>query len=244
MSDLPIHVLFVDDDADLCQLIGKFFRLHGCEFTALHSAVDLTRTIDRIRPTIVVLDLMMPKVDGLAALNRLRAEGTTTPVIMLTARAEDVDRIIGLELGADDYLGKPFMPKELLARIHAVLRHHRHVPRNPAQAARPRNAFGSFELASTGRTLLRDGQPVKIGAREYKLLEILVSRPMEPLSREDIVRLLDGPDSTASERSLYVEILRLRRVVEEDPAQPRFIQTIRGVGYVFVPEQTNDETPI
>ncbi|WP_322045216.1 response regulator [Paraburkholderia sp. J67] len=246
MPPAPIHVLLVDDDADLCNLLGKFFRLHGCEFTAVHSAADLCRTIARLRPSIVVLDLMLPKVDGLTALNRLRAHDKVTPVVMLTARAEDVDRIVGLELGADDYLGKPFIPKELLARINAVLRHHRQQPRQPAQTG-PQHRFGRFELVSSTRTLLKDGQPVKIPSREFMLLEILATRPMESLSREEIVRLLDGPDSVANERSLYVEVLRLRRIVEDNPARPRFIQTLRGVGYVFVPEQAdqaNDEAPL
>ncbi|WP_321888809.1 response regulator [Paraburkholderia bannensis] len=243
MLPTSTHILLVDDDIELCQLLGKFFRLRGCEFTAVHSAVDLCRTVVRVSPTIIVLDLMLPKVDGLTALNQLRAQDKATPVIMLTARAEDVDRIIGLELGADDYLGKPFIANELLARINAVLRHHRQQPRVAAQSGQLRR-FGRFELVPETRTLLRDGQPVKIPLREFMLLEILASRPMEPLSREEIVRLLDGPDTAANERSLYVEVLRLRRIVEDDPARPRFIQTLRGTGYVFVPERPDDEASV
>ncbi|WP_321816685.1 MULTISPECIES: response regulator [unclassified Paraburkholderia] len=243
MLPTPIHILLVDDDIELCQLLGKFFRLRAAEFTAVHSAVDLCRTVARISPTIIVLDLMLPKVDGLTALNHLRALDKITPVIMLTARADDVDRIVGLELGADDYLGKPFVANELLARINAVLRHHRQQPRIVAQSG-PLRRFGRFELVQATRTLLRDGQPVKIAVREFMLLEILVSRPMESLSREEIVHLLDGPDTVANERSLYVEILRLRRIVEADPARPRFIQTLRGTGYVFVPERSDDEASV
>ena len=128
MFDTPIQVLLVDDDADLRDLLRTFFQQRGIEISVLHDANQLARRLERERPSIIVLDLMMPGVDGLSALRQLRSSGDTIPVIMLTARADGVDRVIGLELGADDYLGKPFMPQELLARIHAVLRRHEQPP--------------------------------------------------------------------------------------------------------------------
>jgi DNA-binding response OmpR family regulator len=242
MSDTPIQVLLVDDDADLRDLLRTFFQQRGIEMSVLHDANNLARRLERERPSIIVLDLMMPGVDGLSALRQLRANGDTIPVIMLTARADGVDRVIGLELGADDYLGKPFMPQELLARIHAVLR--RHTP--PATVSTPpekREAlrFGRFRLEFATRTLFRDDEPLKLTGSEYALLEVLAQHPMETLSRAKLVDLLHGPHSDVTERGIDVPVWRLRRLLEDDPANPRRIQTIRGTGYMFVPGGGDDE---
>lgn len=192
MSDTPIQVLLVDDDADLRGLLRTFFQQRGIEFSVLHDATHLERRLERERPSIVVLDLMMPGVDGLTALRQLRASGDTIPVIMLTARAEGVDRVIGLELGADDYLGKPFMPQELLARIHAVLR--RHVSQSDTRAPEQREPvrFGRFRIDFATRTLFRDDEPMKLTGGEYALLEVLAQHPMETLSRVKLLDLLHG----------------------------------------------------
>lgn len=235
MSDTSIQVLLVDDDADLRDLLRTFFQRRGIGFSVLHDANHLERRLARERPSIVVLDLMMPGIDGLSALRRLREVGDAIPVIMLTARAEDVDRVVGLELGADDYLGKPFMPQELLARIRAILRRHTSPSDTRAPGSREPVCFGRFRIDFVTRTLYRDGEPLKLTDAEYGLLEIFALRPMETLSRAKLVDLLYGPDAEMTERGISVPIWRLRRLIEDDPSWPRLIQTVRGNGYMFVP---------
>jgi two-component system phosphate regulon response regulator OmpR len=242
MSDTPLQVLLVDDDADLRDLLRTFFQQRGVDMSVLHDANHLARRLERERPSIIVLDLMMPGIDGLSALRQLRASGDTIPVIMLTARADGVDCVIGLELGADDYLGKPFTPQELLARIHAVLRRHAQPAAAPAPAEK-RDAlrFGRFRLDFASRTLFRDEEPLKLTGSEYALLEVLAQHPMETLSRSRLVDLLHGPYSEVTERGIDVPVWRLRRLLEDDPVNPRRIQTIRGTGYMFVPGGSDDE---
>ncbi len=245
MSDTPIQVLLVDDDAALRDLLRTFFQQRGIEVSVLHDATTLERRLERERPSVIVLDLMMPGVDGLTVLKQLRASGDTIPVIMLTARADGVDRVIGLELGADDYLGKPFMPQELLARIHAVLR--RHAPAGLARPAAERREplrFGPFRLDFTTRTLYRDTEPLKLTGGEYALLEVFATHPMETLSRARLLDMLHGPYSNLTERGIDVPVWRLRRLLEDDPARPRYVQTMRGIGYMFVPGGDADETPL
>ena len=243
MSDTPIQVLLVDDDADLRDLLRTFFQQRGIEFSVLHDANQLMRRLERERPSIVVLDLMMPGIDGLTALRQLRTSGNTIPVIMLPARADGVDRVIGLELGADDYLGKPFMPQELLARIHAVLRRHAQAPLAIQVERREAFRFGCFRLDFATRTLYRDDEPLKLTGSEYALLEVFALHPMEALSRTKLVDLLHGPYAEVTERGIDVPVWRLRRLLEDDPANPRRIQTLRGIGYMFVPGNSDDEKP-
>jgi two-component system phosphate regulon response regulator OmpR len=243
MSDTPIQVLLVDDDADLRDLLRTFFQQRGIEFSVLHDANQLMRRLERERPSIVVLDLMMPGIDGLTALRQLRTSGNTIPVIMLTARADGVDRVIGLELGADDYLGKPFMPQELLARIHAVLRRHAQAPLAIQVERREAFRFGCFRLDFATRTLYRDDEPLKLTGSEYALLEVFALHPMEALSRTKLVDLLHGPYAEVTERGIDVPVWRLRRLLEDDPSNPRRIQTLRGIGYMFVPGNSDDEKP-
>jgi DNA-binding response OmpR family regulator len=243
MSDTPIQVLLVDDDSDLRDLLRTFFQQRGIEISVLHDANQLARRLERERPSIIVLDLMMPGVDGLSTLRQLRMSGDMIPVIMLTARAEGVDRVIGLELGADDYLGKPFMPQELLARIHAVLRRHAQPAAPVAAPVEKRESlrFGSFRLDFASRTLFRKDEPLKLTGSEYALLEVLAQHPMQTLSRSKLVDLLHGPHSEVTERGIDVPVWRLRRLLEDDPANPRRIQTVRGIGYMFVPGSSDDE---
>ncbi|MDE1179843.1 response regulator [Paraburkholderia sp.] len=243
MSDTPIQVLLVDDDEALRDLLRTFFQQRGVEISVLHDATHLARRLERERPSIIVLDLMMPGVDGLTALRQLRSSGDTIPVIMLTARADGVDRVIGLELGADDYLGKPFMPQELLARIHAVLRRHAALPAAVPAEKRDAIRFGRFRLDFATRTLFRDEEPLKLKGSEYALLEVLATHPMETLSRAKLVDLLHGPGADVTERGIDVPVWRLRRLLEDDPANPRRIQTMRGVGYMFVPGDSDEEEP-
>jgi two-component system phosphate regulon response regulator OmpR len=197
----------------------------------------MDRALARELYDLIVLDLMMPGEDGLAACRRLRGGGNAIPIVMLTAKGDDVDRIVGLEMGADDYLPKPFNPRELVARIHAVLR------RRPP-AAPPGAPSSEAETASFGRILLnlatrsmqRDGQDVPLTTGEFALLKTLVQHPRQPLSRDKLMELARGREYEVFDRSIDVQISRLRKLVEEDPGQPRFIQTVWGFGYVFVPD--------
>ena len=239
----PLRVLLVDDDEALRALLQHFFESRQIPLTTLPNAMHLAQEVARQQPTLIVLDLMMPGIDGLSALRQLRAGGDTTPVIMLTARDAQVDRVIGLESGADDYVGKPFMPQELLARINAVMRRHWQIPPALATAPAPHTAtvrFGRFELDDKTRTLARDGVPVKLSNSEFMLLSALARHPMEVLSRNKLLALWHGGYAGVSERGLDVPIWRLRAVIEEDPTHPRIIRTIRGEGYMFVPVESAD----
>jgi two-component system phosphate regulon response regulator OmpR len=184
-----------------------------------------------------VLDLMMPGEDGLSVLRRLRGGNDRTPIVMLTAKGEDVDRIIGLEMGADDYLPKPFNPRELLARINAVLRRRaaEEIPAAPAGDAEP-VAFGEFVLDLSTRSLTRAGEPVTLTSGEFAVLKAFARHPRVPLSREKLMEMARGREYEAFDRSLDVQISRLRKLIEPDPAKPRYIQTVWGLGYVFIPE--------
>jgi two-component system, OmpR family, phosphate regulon response regulator OmpR len=241
MSDLALHVLLVDDDAVVRDLLQTFFQQQGIGISVLHDASALARWLEQERPSIIVLDVMMPGVDGLTALKRLRAGGDQIPVIMLTARTEGADRIIGLELGADDYLGKPFMPQELLARIRAVLRRHSVPPSALDAEKRMPCRFGRFEFDFTTRTLFSDGKPVKLTGSEYAMLEVFASHPMQTLSRARLVALLNGSQMRLTERGIDVPVWRLRRLLEDDPSNPRRLRTMRGVGYMFVPDASDVE---
>ena len=236
MSNSETRILLVDDDAALRDLLQVFFDDRGLSVTFREDARDLNQVVMRERPSIIVLDLMMPGIDGLTALTLLRADNDDTPVIMLTARADDIDRVVGLEMGADDYLGKPFMPRELLARINAVLRR-QGVSRSPSpttQRSVPVR-FGRFELDNDRRTLTRDGEPQRLTNSELRLLNVLARHPMETLSRSRLLTLWYGTHADVTERGIDVPIWRLRQLIEEDPSQPRIIQTMRGIGYMFVP---------
>ena len=179
---------------------------------------------------------MLPGEDGLSIIRRLRAANDRTPIIMLTAKGDDVDRIIGLEMGADDYMQKPFNPRELVARVHAVLR--RQIPNDtPGGAMHDIGAvsFGPFVFDLGTRTLSRDGVRLNLTTGEFSVLKVLVRHPRIPLSREKLMLLARGREYGAFDRSLDVQISRLRKLIEPDPQNPRFIQTVWGVGYVFVP---------
>ncbi|CCD35324.1 Two-component system response regulator OmpR [Candidatus Paraburkholderia kirkii UZHbot1] len=232
---MTTQILVVDDDAELRDLLRDYLVRQGIEVSVLHDAGGLERRIERERPDLIVLDLMVPGVDGLTALKQLRASGDDIPVIMLTARADDVDRIVGLELGADDYLGKPFNPRELLARVQAVLRRRRTIPSATPEQREP-YSFGRFRLDFQSRTLQQDDRPLTLSGSEFALLKIFVNNPMRTLTRERLLELLHGPEYDGTDRGIDVQVWRLRRILETDPSAPRFIQTVRGRGYVFVPD--------
>ena len=223
-------LVVVDDDAKLRDLLNQF------EVTLAADSASLNRLMQRESFDLIILDQMLPGEDGLSIIRRLRAANDRTPIIMLTAKGDDVDRIIGLEMGADDYMQKPFNPRELVARVHAVLR--RQIPNDtPGGAMHDIGAvsFGPFVFDLGTRTLSRDGVRLNLTTGEFSVLKVLVRHPRIPLSREKLMLLARGREYGAFDRSLDVQISRLRKLIEPDPQNPRFIQTVWGVGYVFVP---------
>ena len=229
-------ILLVDDDPELRQLLATYLGRNGFDTLLLPDTRQLDAYLERFAPHLVVLDLMLPGEDGLAACRRLRARGETLPIIMLTARDETVDRVIGLEMGADDYVGKPFDPRELVARIEAVLR------RGAKTAAAPDPvggavSFGDWCLDRATRQLSRGGESVALTSGEFALLNALVANANRPMKRERLLELTRGEDSESFDRAIDVQMHRLRRLIEADPSHPRYLQTVWGVGYVFVPDE-------
>jgi len=241
MSALPIQglamkkILLVDDDPELRQLLATYLGRHGFDTLLLADTRQLDAFIERYQPHLVVLDLMLPGEDGLAACRRLRARGETLPIIMLTARDEPVDRVIGLEMGADDYVGKPFDPRELVARIEAVLRRGTQPPGSP-DAKGGVFIFGECCFDRGTRQLSRAGELVALTSGEFALLNTLITNANRPMKRERLLELTRGDESESFDRAIDVQIHRLRRLLEADPAHPRYLQTVWGVGYVFVPD--------
>jgi two-component system phosphate regulon response regulator OmpR len=237
VTDRRARILVVDDDARLRDLLQRYLGEQGFDVRVAADGTAMGRLLARNAVDLIVLDLMLPGEDGLALCRRLRGTGESVPIIMLTARGDEVDRIVGLEMGADDYLPKPFNPRELVARINAVLR--RRLPTGPPGAPSAEAAtvvFGPFTLDLATRTLTREGALVALTSGEFALLRALVAHPGKPLPRDRLMELSRGRELEAFERSIDVQVSRLRRIVEHDPAKPRYIQTVWGFGYVFVPD--------
>jgi len=237
MSEQKTKVLVVDDDVRLRDLLNRYLGEQGYSVRAVSNATEMNRQLARERYDLMILDLMLPGEDGLSICRRLRGSNEDMPIIMLTAKGDDVDRIVGLEVGADDYLPKPFNPRELVARIQAVLR--RRPP--PAPPGAPSTdtqivEFGDFRLNLGTRSLTRNGEDVTLTTGEFALLKVLVQHPRVPLSRDKLMELARGREFGAFDRSIDVQISRLRKIVEQDPSHPKHIQTVWGFGYVFVPE--------
>lgn len=237
MVERTPKILIVDDDPRLRDLLRRYLGENGFNVLVSENGEAMKRLWVREHFDVLILDLMMPGEDGLAILKRLRAEKDMTPVIMLTARGEDVDRILGLELGADDYLGKPFYPRELLARIHAVLRRR---PRQDAPGAPSMEnevvKFGDFELDLGTRVLKKNGEIVPLTTGEFAVLKAFARHPRQPLSRDKLMEMARGREYEAFDRSLDVQVSRLRKLLEPDPSKPRYLQTVWGLGYVFIPD--------
>ncbi len=232
-------ILVLDDDARIRDLLRRYLSQEGFEVALAEDGKALNRILLRDAVDLIVLDLMMPGEDGLSVCRRLRAAKDKTPIIMLTAKGEAVDRIVGLEVGADDYLVKPFNPRELLARIHAVLRR-RPVAEVPGAPSSEQEVvhFGPFAFDLGLRSLQKDGQELPLTTGEFAMLKTLVRHPRQPLSRERLAQLARGREFEPFDRSLDVQISRLRKLIEADVSAPRYIQTVWGVGYVFVPDGT------
>jgi two-component system, OmpR family, response regulator len=231
MSDRP-HLVIVDDDREIRTLLSQYLDKHEFRTTAVADGREMRRVMERSRVDLVVLDLMLPGEDGLSICRELRTR-SQVPIIMLTAKGEDVDRIVGLELGADDYLPKPFNPRELLGRIKAVLRRAAHAPRDPSPDSVRSFAFNGWKLDTTTRTLTdTDGKEVALSGAEYRLLAVLLSSGNRVLSRAQLTELLRGREADPFDRSIDVRVSRLRQILRDDARAPQIIKTIYGEGYV------------
>ena len=233
---LPQRILVVDDDLRLRDLLGQYLTEQGYSVDLAADAAEMDKRLARNHYALMVLDLMLPGEDGLAICRRLRGNGQAIPIIMLTAKGDEIDRILGLEMGADDYLPKPFNPRELLARINAVLRRNVALPPGAPDAEQGTAEFGPFRLDLATRQLTKHGAAINLTSGEFALLKILVGHARQPLSRDKLMELARGREHEAYDRSIDVQISRLRKLLEQDPSQPRLIQTVWGFGYVFVPD--------
>ena len=231
----PPHILVVEDDREVSTLVARFLRTNGMRVSVANGSRAMDKVLEESRIDLVVLDLMLPDEDGLSICRRLRSS-SGVPIIMLTAKAEDVDRIIGLEMGADDYLTKPFNPRELLARIRSVLRRS---SGNSVEAATTGNVltFDGWRLDRHARQLNNaDGARVALTGAEFDLLLVFCERPRRVLRRDQLIDLTQGRVSNPFERSIDILVSRLRQKMEKDPKEPVLFQTIRSGGYMFSPE--------
>jgi len=245
MNEKP-KILVVDDDQRLRELLNRYLTEQGFAVKPVENAAAMDKALAREFYDLLVLDLMLPGEDGLSICRRLRGVNIANnanndlAIIMLTAKGDDIDRIVGLEMGADDYLPKPFNPRELVARIHAVLRRRSAAPPPGAPATSEEIVtFGDVSLNLATRELNRGAeinQLAQLTTGEFSVLKVLVQHPRQPLSRDKLMELARGREYDVFDRSIDVQISRLRKLVEEDPAKPRYIQTVWGFGYVFVPD--------
>ncbi len=228
-------ILMVDDDLRMRELLQRYLTEQGFEIKTVSNSKEMDSALESESFDLLVLDLMMPGEDGLAVCRRLRSQNVITPIIMLTARGDEVDRIIGLEMGADDYLPKPFNPRELLARINAVLRRHEHSPQANV-SSKETFSFGEFTFDAANRSLTKGGENITITSGEFALLKVFTEHPRQPLSRDRLMQLARGRELDVFDRSIDVQVSRLRRLIEPNPAQPKFLKTMWGFGYVFIPD--------
>lgn len=235
MSDLPeAHLLIVDDDERIRGLLQKFLIRHGFWVTAARDAEHARRILAGLEFDLIVMDVMMPGEDGISLTRGLRSNNVGTPILLLTAKGETEDRIAGLEAGADDYLSKPFEPKELLLRINAILRR---VPVDDAVNEGPKVLhLGPVRYNIERGEMWRGEDLVRLTATESALMKIFSSHVNEPVSRAKLVEDLGRDTGQAQERAVDVQITRLRRKIEQDPKQPRYMQTVRGAGYMLAPD--------
>jgi two-component system OmpR family response regulator len=223
------HIFVVDDEAAAREMVGDYLKMHGFEVTLCDGGGELRDALKRGKPDLVVLDLNMPQEDGLSLIRHLRHEGHL-PIIMLTATASPIDRIVGLELGADDYLAKPFSIRELVARINAVLRRKKRYEKEVEVYV-----FGDVEVDFTARTIARDGEQLELSPRAFDLLAYFVRHPNEVVDRKQILNKVWGYDYYGTARTIDNFVTKLRQALEPDAANPRHFVTARGIGYKFVP---------
>jgi two-component system, OmpR family, response regulator len=233
MAATQDHILVVDDDAETRGLLQQYLQKQGYRVTSAGDGKALRGALLTARPDLIVLDLMLPGEDGLQLCRDLRAR-SNLPVIMLTARGEETDRIVGLEMGADDYLAKPFNPRELLARIKSVLRRARSLPENLEPDAVSSFAFAGWTLDVATRNLTApDAVVVPLSGTEFKLLRAFLAAPNRVLSRDQLIELMISRDAGPFDRAIDVQVSRLRQRLRDDAREPRIIKTVRGEGYVL-----------
>jgi two-component system OmpR family response regulator len=231
--DAPDHILIVDDDVEIRSLLSQYLVKNGLRATAAADGRGMWQALDAGRVDLIVLDLMLPGDDGLTLCRNLRAK-SDIPVIMLTARGEETDRIVGLEMGADDYLAKPFSARELLARIKAILRRARSLPENLQPDSARRIRFADWVLDTAQRQIISAANvATPLSGAEYRLLRIFLSHPNRVLNRDQLVDLTQGKEADPLDRSIDVQVSRLRNRLGDDPREPRLIKTVRGEGYVL-----------
>jgi DNA-binding response OmpR family regulator len=233
---LATNVLIIDDDEALATMLGEYLEARGLEIARRATASEGLAALEDGDFDVVILDVMLPDLDGFEVLRRIR-ERSAVPVLMLTARGEETDRIVGLEIGADDYLPKPFSPRELLARLRAVLRRSR--PPQPA-GQRPLR-FGRLEIDRDARAVLLEGEPCTLTGHQFELLCLLAENAGRVLSRDQLMQGLRGHAVEAFDRSIDTHVSRIRAAIEDDPRRPRRLLTVRGAGYVFARSQDEDE---
>lgn len=227
------RILIVDDDVDLLEMLKTYLENQGFAVRAVSDGASMRSAIAELTPDLIIMDLMLPGEDGLTLTRYLKSQ-LQTPILMLSARGEEMDRVIGLEVGADDYMAKPFGPRELLARIRALLR------RQPSLTQHTESstliAFGPFRLQPASRSLWKENTPIELTSAEFDLLEALAKRPLRVLSRDVLMDLLKGYERDPFDRSIDNRVTRLRKKIETDPAHPSYIKTVRGEGYLFNPQ--------
>lgn len=236
MSDAEIKpetILIVDDDKPLCDLLTRYLTDNGYTALIAHDGTEMFHQLKSSTPELIILDLMLPGDDGLTLAKKLRGT-SNTPIIILSARGDEVDRIVGLEIGADDYLSKPFNPRELLARIRSVLRRSHNNPLDPSTEIQSTH-FGNFHILTESRQLFLNEKEILLTSGEFTLLEVFVNNPNRVLNRDSLLQLLKGYEHQPFDRSIDVRITRLRRKIETDPASPVYIRTVWGKGYLFTP---------
>jgi DNA-binding response OmpR family regulator len=232
-TEAAISVVYVEDDERLARLTGQYLASHGVEITLVHRGDLAVAEVLRIRPDVVLLDIMLPGMSGLEVCRALR-ERIDVPVIMLTARGEEADRVLGLEGGADDYVSKPFSSRELLARLRAQARR----VRGAAGPRHERIEVGELVIDTATMVATLRGKPIALTTFEFALLRTLAERPGRVLTREQLLRWVHGEGDEAFDRSIDVHISRLRSKLHDDPRHPKLLKTIRGVGYMLTPEET------
>jgi len=237
MTNQKNKILVVDDDPGIRELLERYLQEQGFIVSCVEDGETLDRYLTENNPDLIILDLMLPGEDGLSIAQRLHANNDSA-ILMLSARGEDVDRIVGLELGADDYLAKPFNPRELLARIRAILRRKNDSLKNSQHNKNDNiHSFGPFHLNAVSQELKRDDKVVSLSSGEYALLKIFVDHPDRVMSRDTLIDMLKGYERLPYDRSIDVRVTRLRRKIEDDVASPTYIRTVWGEGYRFTPGQ-------